>query len=190
MAEKENTGKAAGLVLGGTATVLAAIALARTQVAKATPGDSQIVNEAITELLIAMASTNVDILNAIQSIFIPSPSDGDGEVTFFQNIRVQGFPDNTQTMIATRVVIEALNTAIELPDIPVPNGFELQIKGWPTNGGLILVSNSRPGATNLNQSWPLLANEAIGYAIQNADELWVSGTAVGDIVVLTVEQRR
>lgn len=195
MSEKEKTSAAgAGLVLGGTATVLAAIALVKQNMAKAAPGDTQAVNEAILELMIAMAGTNAEILTALQRITgggEGGPGGPGGSVgDLFANIRVQGFPDNTKSIIATRVPIAALLRAIQLPDIAIPNGHVLQIKGWPTNGGIIYVSDSRAGAINVNQAWPLLANEAIGYAVQNAEDLYISGTAIGDFAAITVEQRR
>ncbi len=187
MVEERSAGKA-GLVVGGAAAVMAAIALAKTRVAQAAPGDQNAMNEALLEILAAMAGTNADILAAVQRIFIPSGDGGDGGGVL--NLRVQGFPPNTERIISTRVFIENLNTPFQLPDIIVPDDMELQIKAWPTNGGLIYVGESRVAATNVNQVWPLLGNEAIGYRIQNAEEIFISGTIVGNSAVVTVEQRR
>lgn len=183
MQEKRNAG-GAGLVVGSAAAIMAAIALARDRVAKAAPGDNTAFNEALLEILSAMAETNGEILTAIQRF---SFGNGDGGP---ENIIVQGFPPNTKTIMATRVQITALNTPIQLPQFIVPDDMELQIKGWPTNAGLIYVSDARANATNVNQVWPLLANEAIGYRIHDSEDIYISGTAIGDFAALTVEQRR
>ena len=181
MAEK-NAGKA-GIVLGGAALVASAIALAKQRVALAAPGGEVTLDEATMTLIIALAQTSAETEDLVNRILA---SLGGSEV----KLQVQGFPPNTETGVATRVGIAALATPYQLPDIVVPDDMNLQIKGWPLNGGMILVGFSRSGCTNINQVWPLLANEAIGYRIKNAQEIYISGTAVGDWCAITVEQRR
>jgi len=181
MAEK-NAGKA-GIVLGGAAAVMAAIALAKERVALAAPEGTLTLDDATMQLLIAMAQTGADTTELVQQIL----SSIEGQAI---TLNVQGYPDNTDSIIATRVQITALNTPVQLPWIVVPNGMALQIKGWPTNGGIIYVGSSRATCVSPNQAWPLLANEAVGYFVKNAEKLFVSGTAVGDWAAITVEQRR
>jgi len=181
MAEK-NAGKT-GIVLGGAALVASAIALAKQRVALAAPGGEVTLDEATMNLLIAMAQSSADIEQLVDQIL---GSLGGGPVT----LQVQGYPPNADTGVATRVGIAAVGVPYQLPDIVVPDDMILQLKGWPTNGGLILVGFSRSGCTNPNQVWPLLANEAIGYRVKNAKEISISGTALGDWCAITVEQRR
>lgn len=181
MAEK-NAGKA-GIVIGGAAAVMAAIALAKERVALAAPNGVITLDEVTMKLLIAMAETSADIEELVD--LIASKLTGQDI-----DITVQGYPDNTESIIATRVQIAALATPYQLPVIVVPDGMALQIKGWPTNGGIIYVGSSRATCVSPNQAWPLLANEAVGYFVKNAEKLFISGTAIGDWAAITVEQRR
>ncbi len=185
MAENNKAGKA-GVVLGGAALVTAAIALVKRQAARAAPGEGGVLSldQATMDLLMAMAQTTADLEDLVNQI-LGSLGVGEG-VT----LNVQGYPPNTDGIISGRVEIVAVNRPYGLPDIVVPDDMILQIKGWPMNAGLIYVAGMRTSATNVNQIWPLLANEAIGYRIKNAKEIHISGTAAGDWAVYTVEQRR
>jgi hypothetical protein len=170
----ENTGKA---VLGGAALVSVAILLAQNKV-KAAGGGAVTLDAETLQLLIAMAATSADIEQLLNQII--------GQAG---QIQVAGYPLNTRTAISVRVRIPALNTSYPLPDIEIPDGFALQIKGWPTNGGIVYIAQSDSAARNINQVWPILPNEAVGYFIKNAKALYVSGTVIGDSCVVTVEQR-
>ncbi len=185
MAENRNAGKA-GVVLGGAALVTAAIALVKNQAARAAPGEAGVfsLDQATMNLLMAMAQTSADLEDLVNQI-LGSLGGGEG-VT----LNVQGYPPNTEGIASGRVEIVAVNRPYQLPDIVVPDDMILQIKGWPMNAGLIYVAGMRTSATNINTIWPLLANEAIGYRVKNADAIYISGTAVGDWAVYTVETRR
>ena len=183
MAQNRNAGKA-GVVVGSAALIAAAIALIKDRQVKAAPGEQLILDEATLNLLMALAQSSADLEETVGQILA---SIGGGEGVTLQ---VQGYPPNTEGIISGRVAIAAVGTPYQLPDIVVPDDMIFQVKGWPMNAGIIYVGGTRTSATNINQIWPLLANEAIGYRIKNADGLYVSGTAVGDFAVYTVEQRR
>lgn len=188
-----NAGKA-GVVMGGVALVASAIALVRKGIVQAAPGEIELVtlNEETMLLLIAMAQTSADIEQLLAQALGGEPGQP-GQL----NLQVAGYPPNTESMTATRVQIAVLGRHYQLPDIAVPDGFVLQLKGWPANLGTIYVGNAQGTVTNINQVWPLLPNEAIGYGVKNAKELYVAGIAppagasiIGDWVAITVEQRR
>ena len=193
--EKGNAGKA-GVVMSGVALAAAAIALARSKTVLAAPSENGLVtfDEATMELLVAIAQTSADISQLLtQALALGGVSDQPGQI----NLQVAGYPPNTESMTATRVQIVALGRHYQLPDIAVPDGFTLQLKGWPANLGTIYVGNSQGTVTNINQVWALIPNEAIGYGVKNARALYVAGIAppggasiVGDWVAITVEQRR
>ncbi len=176
MAEKEKAGKA-GLAVGVSvaAAIAAGVALLQSRDVKAAPpnGDGYTValDNVSLELLIAIAQAT----ESTREIF---------------ETRGVAVAPNTEGIIAGRVLIVAANTPYQLPDIVIPDDMHLQIKGWPTNAGIIYVAGLRTSATNINQVWPLLANEAVGYRVKNADLIYVSGTVAGDLAVYTVEQRR
>ena len=96
---------------------------------------------------------------------------------------------NPSEIAAFRILVPAVNVPVQLPDREIPYGMELVVKALPTNMGLIYVANSRPEALNINSVYQLLANEAIEYEIENAQQLWVNVTRAGEGVVCTVEQK-
>jgi len=188
-----NAGKA-GVVMGGAALVAAAIALVQKGKVQAAPSENELVilNEETMQLLIAMAQTSADIEQLLAQALGGEPGQP-GQLS----LQVAGYPPNTESMTATRVQIAVLGRHYQLPDIAVPDGFVLQLKGWPANLGTIYVGNAQGTVTNINQVWPLIPSEAIGYGVKNAKELYVAGIAppagasiIGDWVAITVEQRR
>lgn len=187
----EKNASKAGIVLGSAGLVAAAVVLLQKRAALASPGDAISLDKETTQLLIAMAQTSAEIATWLEQIGGQPGQPGQ------LNLQVIGYPLNTKTIIAIRVQIAVLNRHYKLPDITVPDGFMLQLKGWPTNGGTVYVGYAEGMVTNINSVWPLLPNEAIGYGVQNAKELYVSGIAppggagvVGDWVAITVEQGR
>ncbi len=169
----------AGKVLASAALLSSALALFQSRQAKAAEdGKTLPADAAALELLAAIAQSNVETAQFSAELL---------EATTDMALAVV---PNADTIISTRVLIAAVLRAYNLPDIVVPDDMELQIKGWPTNAGIIYVGYSRATAFNIESAWPLLANEAIGYRIHNADEIWVSGTVAGDLAAITVEQRK
>jgi hypothetical protein len=172
----------AGLLVGGTAAIVAAIALARQRPVMA-PGVMAL-DKGTQELLIAMAATQAEISEKLGAITGSISSDNPSQVT------VQGYPANTATMRAVRVACAVAGQAYQLPDLAVPEGFGLVIKGWFANGGLIYIGDSAATCTNANSIYPLLANETVTYFVKQANELWISSTVGGESCVMTCEQRR
>ena len=107
-------------------------------------------------------------------------------------IQVQGYPNNVPGIIVARVQITALGLGIQMPDIPVPNGFTVLCKGAPTNVGVVYTGGSQNEAVNIETAWPLLPQENIRYAVTNINQIYAGGIAaggsvVGDFVICTVE---
>jgi len=103
-------------------------------------------------------------------------------------ISVQGWPGNTDSLTALRVAVAVTGT--RLPSIAIPSGMSMVIKAWALNPGWLQVGASIAECTNVNQSFPLLPTEVVIYQVQNADQIYIAGTAVGCFACLTVEQRR
>lgn len=186
MAEKDQTARGA-LVISTGAAIAAALAFLTRRKAIAAPAELVSLDEATMNLLIAIAKSSGDtyeklgeVISAIEGIPGVSISD----------IKVQGYPPNADGIISGRIPMTIVNTPYRMPDVRIPDDFEVQIKGWPTNAGIIYVGGSEPAAVNINQAWPLLANEAIGYRVKNLNQVYVSGTVAGDFAAYTVEQRR
>lgn len=105
-------------------------------------------------------------------------------------INVQGFPANARGTRSFSILCAVANQAYRGNDMIVPEGMSLIIKSYPTNAvlSLIRVASSQSDATNINSSWPLMPNEAVGYQVQNADQMYVSATAAGSLVIFSVEK--
>lgn len=100
------------------------------------------------------------------------------------------YPPNLVGIQAIRTPIVVAGVSQRLPYMEVPDGMALLIRAWWTNGGQIYVGGSDVEATNINQIWPLLQNEVVGYYVQNAEQIFISGTLAGDFVVITTERSK
>jgi hypothetical protein len=102
------------------------------------------------------------------------------------------YPPNADYPLSGRIQLVAARSPMNLPNVAIPDGFEIAIKSWPANpvGGYINVGKSRADVLNQDESWPLIPNESISYGVKDAKELWVSATAGPAWVCWTVEQRR
>jgi len=124
-----------------------------------------------------------DIIDAIQGI----PGGGGGGAAVH--------PPNATTIDAQLVSCAfAQPKTFRLPSIDIPDGMELQIKGAPNNRGIVYVARSETKAASIFTSWPLLPNEAIGYKVKNAQEIWIGAqlapptVPAQEGVYITVEQ--
>ena len=99
-----------------------------------------------------------------------------------------GWPPNANSITSLRVAIAVTGT--QLPYIAVPSGMSLVIKAWALNPGWLQVGASQAECTSINQSFPLLPNEVVGYQVENADQIYVAATIAGCFASLTVEQRK
>lgn len=176
----ETDAKKAGAIMA----VTGALALLKTRKAKAAEGPvigTVSLDDATTALLEAIAQANGETLEAVFNTL---------EELKGLSVNVRGYPANTDTIVSGRVAVTAVGTVTQLPDIDIPDDMQLQLKAWPTNAGLIYVGNAQSTAGNINQIWPLIANEGINYRVKNANAIYISGTAVGDWLAYTVEQRK
>ncbi len=177
MAERNDRTAKVAVGVSAAAAIAAAVALSRKSGADG--GATQLPQE-LWDLVIAMAGSleNVDtdldeVISAIKALSL-----GGG----------LGWPLNTNSIAALRVVIPV--TGIQLPYIAVPSGMSLVIKAWALNPGWLQVGASLAACVNINQSFPLLPNELVGYQVGNADEIWIAATVPGRFACLTAEFRK
>jgi len=98
-----------------------------------------------------------------------------------------GYPANADNIQVSVVRINRINFAYQLPGIPVSRGKSLLIRARFTNAGLILVGPTQASAIDANQSALLQANEWVAYRVKNANVMYVSGNAAGDLVEISAE---
>lgn len=176
MAENRKAGVAVALSV--PAAIAAAVALSRRMQA-APPGGEFTLPKEFIDLIIAIAASTDDISGNIQQII---------QALNTLSISVQGWPANADSLTGIRVPITA--TGMQLPFIAVPSGMTLIIKAWALNPGWLQVGASLAGCANINQSFPLLPSEIVGYQVQNAEQIYIAANAPGCFACLTVEQRK
>jgi hypothetical protein len=143
------------------------------------------------DAIVRLDQTTIDLFIAMaQGIENINQTLGSGESGEPGAVTMQGYPKNVDDIEINRIQIGALNTAYQLPDIQVPNGFNLVIKAWGNNAGIIYIGKSAPDVLNINQVFPLWPNDFIGEAVTNAKMFYISGTAVTDSVSLFVGHRK
>ncbi len=158
------------------AAITAALAYANTKTAQAS--GNGLSPELVNLLAVIAASSNsiddsiIDIINEITKLAI----------------NVQGWPPNVNSITALRVGVGVAGT--QMPYIAVPDGMTLFIKAWGLNPGWLQVGSSLSACVSINQSFPLIPNETVWYAVQNAENIWIAGTVAGCFACLTVERRK
>jgi hypothetical protein len=147
----------------------------------APPGEELTLPPEFVQLIAAIAASSDSIGNNLLKVI--------EELTNL-SINVQGFPANTQGIRTFTKLCAIANQSYQGDDMVVPEGMSLLIKSYPTNAGasIIRVASSISDATNLNSSWPLLPNEAVGYQVKNANQIYVSASIAGSIVIFSAER--
>jgi hypothetical protein len=178
----------ATLALAGVAAVGAAIAALRARaVAQASNGTLKL-DQATLELLAAIGLAVSDIDASMADVLAALAAGGGGSVPG------QGWPINRTGIRCQTVPLAAANTGYQLPDQPVPSGFSVLVKGYPTNAGLVFVGEDLAYVTNIpaggagGSVWPLLPNEGVGFQVDNVNRIWVTAATAGDMISWAMER--
>ena len=96
---------------------------------------------------------------------------------------------NTPKIQVLNVPVQEVGQPIALPDMQIPNDMTLIIESMAAaphvNAGVIQVSEK--GLQN--QVKPLLPGQAVGFDVTDLSDIVITGTVVGDIVILFCEKR-
>jgi hypothetical protein len=178
MAEDKSAKTALGI---STVAIIAAAIAASKKAGAAPPGGQITLPPEFVQLIAAIAASSDDIdSNLLKAI---------DEISKIA-INVQGFPPNALGIRSFSKLCVVANQAYQGDDMVVPEGMSLLIKSYPTNAAasIIRVASSPADATNLNSSWPLLPNEAVGYQVKNANQIYISATIANSIVIFSAER--
>jgi hypothetical protein len=172
---QDKEARAAGLLSIGAITA-ALIALANK--AKAAPGGEIVLPEEFVRLVAAIASTTVDIDSLVAQILN-------------KGVTVQAWPPNVKYVRSFTVLCTVAGQPYRANQMTIPDGMNLVIKNHPTNAAacIIQVATSPADSININSSYPLVRNEAISYAVQDAYEFYVSSNVANQLVVFTAERK-
>ncbi|MGQ9545912.1 MAG: hypothetical protein ACUVTR_01935 [Dehalococcoidia bacterium] len=185
----DNREARAAVAISVPAAIAAALAYINSRKAQAAPpGGELTLPEAFVDLIIALAEST-DAMKATVSSMESDLKEIARQLAAL-SINVQGFPPNARGIRSFTRVCEVANQAYQGDDMEVPEGMSLLIKSYPTNpvGSIVRVASAFSDATNINSSWPLMPNEAIAYQVQNANQIYVSGSIAGLLVVFSVEK--
>lgn len=102
------------------------------------------------------------------------------------------WPLSTKSIRSFTLVCIAANTPYQGPAMVIPSGMRLLVKAHPLNavGSVIQVATSAAECLNVNSSWPLILNEPVALAIENAQAIFVSTNVAGSQVIFLAEERR
>jgi len=180
MAEDRKAGVAA--VMSTAAAVAAALAYINSRRAEAAPPPGELVlPDEFVQLIIAIAASAGTIDNSIQRVI---------QELAKLAINVQGWPPNVRHIRTFTIVCAVVGQAYPGSPMTIPSGISLVIKANPINavGSLIYVATTAAESTNPNSSYPLVPNESVSYALQNAEEVYVSSNIIGSTAIFTAEQ--
>jgi hypothetical protein len=178
MAEDKSAKTALGI--STVAIITAAIAASR-KTAAAPPGGQIILPPEFVQLVAAILASSDSIDSNLLKII--------NELANLA-INIQGFPPNAPGTRSFSKLCAVANQSYQGDDMEVPEGMSLLIKSYPTNAGasIIRVASSITDATNPNSSWPLLPNEAVAYQVKNANQIYVSASIAGSLVIFSAER--
>jgi len=179
----ENSSAKTALGISTVAAIGAALAWvnSRKPAPPAPPGGELTLPPEFVQLIAAIAATSDSIDENLLRVI--------DEITKIA-INVQGFPANMPGIRSFAKLCAVANQAYQGDDMVVPEGMSLLIKSYPTNGAasIVRVASSQADSTNLNSSWPLVPNEAVGYQVKNANQIYVSASIAGSIVIFSAER--
>jgi len=176
MAQQNRDSKAAvGLSAAATIAAVAAWLNSRKQVAA-----GEIPDEVI-QLIMAIAASSNNIEGGIQQLITELSNLG---------INVQGWPPNVRRIRTFTIVCAVAGQPYRGSPMAIPSGRSLVVKANALNavGSLIYVATAAAECTNPNSSYPLVPNEPIGYAVQNAEDVYVCSNVAGSTAIFSAEQ--
>ena len=78
----------------------------------------------------------------------------------------------------------------QLPPFGVLAGYELVVRGMPTNTGNVYIGNSRNNVLDVSKRVTLQTNEATKLKIKNADLVWLDAVVAGNGIEYWAEEKK
>lgn len=87
--------------------------------------------------------------------------------------------------ITRTVTVVVSGTPVQGPDVVIPEGVKVTVKGHPSNTGTMTIADSSANAVNTGANCDrLLANQAQDHQVINMNRIWVDATVSGERVLL------
>lgn len=88
-----------------------------------------------------------------------------------------------------QVYVPTSGTAVQLPNLAIPDGFALVVKARKSNVGNIALGFTAGDANHTGKNYyTLVPGEAVSYNVQNANAIYIDAFVGNDGVELTAEQ--
>ena len=95
---------------------------------------------------------------------------------------------NKATFITFQKDVAAAGIAEQLPDVDVPDGYNLVVKAKAGNAGNIYIGNSKENAEDHTVTFSLAAKGSVTLAVINANVVWIDADNNGEGIEGIVEQ--
>ena len=96
---------------------------------------------------------------------------------------------NPLSFITYRVKQPTPGTPVQGPNMKIPNGYDVVVRAFHTNLGIIYIGNSQANAVKSNQNtFPLYADQDIKLSLQNANAIWFDADNAGEGIAIISEQ--
>lgn len=97
---------------------------------------------------------------------------------------------NRTSFTTKGITVSSAGTAVQGPNVEIPDGYSVVIKARDANTGDIKVAESQAKAQSATRDdyFVIKAGQAISLAIDNLNRVWVNSTVNGEGVDCIVEQ--
>jgi len=100
-----------------------------------------------------------------------------------------GILANKGALVIGQVNVPIAGTAVQLPEIAIPDGFKVIILAKPSNGGFIYMGTSAPQAGDATSYFDRLdAGDSISLQITTLHLIWINASVNGEGITYIVEQ--
>ena len=71
-------------------------------------------------------------------------------------------------------LVPSAGTAVQLPNLSIPRGEKVTIKAISTNAGIVYIANSKSGAEDKINCYPLTSDDDVALQISNLNLVWLN----------------
>jgi len=167
------------LAMGAAGGALVATLFSNINKARAAPAPTGI-DPQVWDMMLAQQEQLAQLIGALTNLTVQL-----GGTASYDSIDAFANYDNFTT---GQVICPVLGRAVQLPSIPIPKNKQLVVKALPGNAGWVFVGVRAAEAQNQLVAYPMLAQEAVGLAINNASSVWVTSQNINEGIAFIVEQ--
>ena len=121
----------------------------------------------------------IEMLKAITGISTPE----------WPETQVIAILPNRDSFITGQKTVTTAGTAVQLPNVRIPDGFKVIIVAMPANAGFIYLGNSKASVENVADRLNRLdAGDSIALQVTDLSTVWIDASVNGEGISYIVEQ--